>query len=79
MLPTPLEDPEVSGHPRRLVVSAVVSVLSLAAFRLSMRSASVAAASASGMSGIVSREEMLGLRERMLVGVDGTDDPDEVE
>jgi hypothetical protein len=39
----------------------------------------MAAASASGMSGIVSKEEILGLRERMLVGVEGMDEPDEKE
>ena len=39
----------------------------------------MAAASASGISGMVSREEMLGLRERMLEGVDGIDEPDENE
>jgi hypothetical protein len=39
----------------------------------------MAASSASGISGIVSREDMLGLRDRRLVGVDGTDDVDEVE
>jgi hypothetical protein len=75
-------DPAVSSHPRRLVVSAIVSealALSFAALRLSIRSASVAAASASGISGIVSKEEILGLRERRLVGVDGTEDADEVE
>lgn len=41
---------------------------------LAMRSASMASASASGVSGMVSREEMDGLRERIDVGVDGTED-----
>jgi hypothetical protein len=31
------------------------------------------------MSGIVSRDEMLGLRDRRLVGVEGTDELDEAE
>lgn len=39
----------------------------------------MAASSASGISGIVSSEDMLGLRDRRLVGVDGTDDVEEVE
>jgi len=39
-----------------------------------MRSASRAASSASGESGIVSRLEMLGLLDRMDVGVDGTEE-----
>lgn len=39
-----------------------------------IRSASRAASSSSGESGIVSRLEMLGLRDRVDVGVDGTDD-----
>jgi len=37
-------------------------------------SASRAASSASGVSGIVSRLEMLGLRERVEVGVEGIED-----
>ncbi len=44
--------------------------------RRAMRSASSAAASASGESGIVSRLDRLGLRERVDEGVDGTDDAD---
>jgi hypothetical protein len=46
-----------------------------------MRSASRASASASGMSGIVSSDDMLGLRERKLVGVEGIDEApiDELE
>lgn len=39
-----------------------------------MRSASMASSSASGLSSMVSREEMEGLRERIDVGVEGTDD-----
>jgi hypothetical protein len=39
-----------------------------------MRSASVASASASGISGIVSSEEMEGLRERIEVGVEGMEE-----
>lgn len=45
--------------------------LSAAAFSFAMFSASN---SASGESGMVSREEMLGDRERKDVGVDGIDD-----
>lgn len=41
-----------------------------------MRSASTAASSASGESGIVSKLEILGLRDRVDVGVEGTDDED---
>ena len=39
-----------------------------------MRSASIASSSASGLSSIVSSEDIDGLRERIEVGVDGTDD-----
>jgi hypothetical protein len=46
-----------------------------------MRSSSRASFSASGISGIVSKDEMLGLRERKLVGVEGmeTDETEEAE
>ena len=50
--------------------------LSAAAFSLAMFSASI---SASGESGMVSREEMLGERERKDVGVDGMDDDEKEE
>ncbi len=39
--------------------------------------AAAAASSASGESGMVSREDMLGLRERVDVGVDGTEEEKE--
>lgn len=39
----------------------------------------MASASASGVSGIVSKLEMLGLRERMEVGVDGIEEAEEWE
>ena len=50
--------------------------LSAAAFSLAIFSAS---SSASGESGIVSSEDMLGERERKDVGVDGMDDDEEYE
>lgn len=39
-----------------------------------MRSASMASSSASGLSSMVSRDEMEGLRERIEVGVDGMEE-----
>ena len=56
------------------VGSLLRSAASAAALSWAMRSASSASASASGESGIVSREEMLGLRERADVGVLGIDE-----
>jgi len=50
------------------------SAASAAAFSCAMRSASSAASSAPGVSGIVSKLEMLGLRDLMDVGVDGTEE-----
>lgn len=50
------------------------STASAAALSLAIRSASRAASSASGVSGIVSKLEMLGLRDLVEVGVDGTDE-----
>jgi len=47
---------------------------SAAALSRAIFSVSRAASSASGESGIVSREEMLGERDRKEVGVDGTDE-----
>ena len=47
---------------------------SAAAFSRAMRSSSIASSSASGMSSIVSRDEMEGLRERSEVGVEGMDE-----
>jgi hypothetical protein len=54
--------------------SSTPSAASAAAFNCAIRSASRAAASASGESGIVSRLEILGLRDRAEVGVEGTED-----
>lgn len=65
----------VSTFERRRILSA--SALSAAAFNRAISSASTASASSSGISGIVSRDEILGLRERKLVGVEGIDEPDE--
>ena len=47
---------------------------SAAAFSRAIRSSSMASSSASGMSSIVSRDEMEGLRERIEVGVEGTEE-----
>jgi hypothetical protein len=54
--------------------SSAPSAASAAAFSCAIRSASNAAASASGESGIVSKLDMLGLRDLADVGVDGTED-----
>lgn len=62
-----------SDAPRRRLAVVAASAASAAAFNCAMRSSSRASFSASGMSGIVSRDEMLGLRERRLVGVEGTE------
>jgi hypothetical protein len=51
------------------------SAASASACSCASLSASSAASSASGESGIVSRLEMLGLRDRVDVGVDGIDEP----
>jgi len=50
------------------------SAASAAALSCAILSASNAASSASGESGIVSRLEILGLRDLAEVGVDGTDE-----
>lgn len=47
---------------------------SAAALSLAIRSASIASSSASGLSSMVSRDEIEGLRERIEVGVEGTDE-----
>jgi hypothetical protein len=62
-----------------LAAASASSALSAAAFKAAIRSSSIAAASASGISGIVSKDDMLGLRERMLVGVEGIDEAEDVE
>jgi len=64
------EEPE----PLRAVSTSTASAASAAALRLAMWYASAAASSASGESGIVSRDETLGLRERNEVGVDGMEE-----
>ena len=70
---------ETNDLPREPGVSLFVfesspSAASAAAFNCAIRSASRAASSASGESGMVSKLEILGLRERAEVGVDGTED-----
>lgn len=68
-----------SEIPRRRLLP-VASTASAAALSSAMRSSSSrASSSSSGISGIVSRDEMLGLRDRRLVGVDGTEEVEEVE
>lgn len=80
MLPNELDGVDVSEVPRRRLLLLAASAASAAAFSSAMRSSSsTASASASGMSGIVSRDEMLGLRDRRLVGVEGTDEVEEAE
>lgn len=72
----------MSDAPRRLVPTfdaSASSDLSAAVFKDAERSASRAASSASGMSGIVSKEEILGLRDRILDGVEGIDEAEGVE
>lgn len=54
--------------------SAALSAASASALRREILSASRAASSASGESGIVSRLEMLGLLDRAELGVEDTDD-----
>lgn len=51
-----------------------LSAASAAAFSWAILSASRAASSASGESGMVSKLEILGLRDRVDVGVEGTED-----
>ena len=73
--------PGTSDDPRRLLDPdpSASSTRSAAAFKAAIWSASLAAASASGISGMVSNDDILGLRERKLVGVEGMDDADELE
>jgi len=63
--PLPFLDPVASNEPRRKPSDPVER-------SRSSLSASIAASSASGESGIVSSEEMEGLRDRADVGVEGT-------
>lgn len=57
-----------------VLLSSPPSAASAAAFNCAILSASKAASSASGESGMVSKLEMLGLRDRAEVGVDGTEE-----
>lgn len=75
-------DPKVIVRPRegtstlllRDLPSESSASASASALSCAIRSASRARSSASGESGMVSRLEMLGLRERADVGVEGIDD-----
>lgn len=79
-MPKELDGLEVSDVPRRRLALLAASAASAAALSSAMRSSSSrASASASGISGIVSSDEILGLRERRLVGVEGTEEVDEEE
>ena len=69
LLPKPPKSRRLTGS-----VPPSDALLSLSSF-----SASIASASASGVSGIVSRLEMLGLRDRIEVGVEGIDEAEECE
>lgn len=79
-----LDDPEDIVRPRTKVSSVLLRPLessvslpstpSASAAVCATLSASRAASSASGESGMVSRLDMLGLRDRTEVGVDGIDD-----
>jgi hypothetical protein len=55
-------------------VASFPSAASASAFSWAILSASSAASSASGVSGMVSRLEILGLRDRVDVGVEGTEE-----
>jgi hypothetical protein len=66
-------------RPLSRLVRLKLSLASAARLNLSSFSFSMASSSASGVSGIVSKLEMLGLRERADVGVDGIDDMEETE
>jgi hypothetical protein len=66
--------PRPSGTSRLDLRGSPPSSRSAAAFNCAMRSASRARSSASGLSSMVSRDEMEGLRERIEVGVEGTDE-----
>lgn len=74
LLPKPRLRPRPSGTSRLDLRPSPPSSRSAAALSFRIRSASMASSSASGLSSIVSSEEMEGLRERIEVGVDGTED-----
>jgi hypothetical protein len=71
--------PKAPRPPSRLLRLKESLLFSAARLRRSNFSTSIASASASGVSGIVSKLEMLGLRERAEVGVEGIDDIEENE
>ncbi len=72
--PTPKVLPRTgTSRPVRLFESPL-SAASAAALSWAILSASKAASSASGVSGIVSRLEILGLLDRIELGVDGTEE-----
>lgn len=73
LLPKPKVRPR-SGTSRLERLKSPPSSRSAAALSFAILSASIASSSASGLSSIVSSEEMEGLRERIDVGVDGTDE-----
>jgi len=73
LLPKPKVRPR-SGTSKLERLWSPPSSRSAAAFNLAIRSASMASSSASGLSSMVSRDDMDGLRERIEVGVDGTDE-----
>lgn len=70
VLPRP---PALSSWPS-VLVSSPESAASAAALSCAIRSASKAASSASGESGIVSKLEILGLRDLRDVGVEGIEE-----
>jgi hypothetical protein len=72
-------DPIAPRPPSRLLRRKLSPLFSEARLSRSIFSASVASASSSGVSGIVSKLEILGLRERAEVGVDGIEDADDKE
>lgn len=73
--PKPMVRPRVgTSRLLRPLMSPPSAASSAAAFSCAIRSASSAASSASGESGIVSKLEMLGLRDLAEVGVEGIDE-----
>jgi hypothetical protein len=74
--PTPNVLPRMPEVSKAALVfeSSTPSAASAAAFSCAILSASRAASSASGESGMVSKLDMLGLRDLVEVGVEGTED-----
>jgi hypothetical protein len=73
--PTPNVLPRLPDASRAaLFFESIPSAASASAFNCAILSASRAASSASGESGMVSKLDMLGLRDRAEVGVEGTED-----